>query len=1029
MIAVIYRMVRARRGHAATVFALAALAIAASVAAPVYLLAAGRSLVAAQVAAATPREVTITAQQLVVYPPSLNGEIPALEGDAVTFENEAADIVRTAGFHSVYGADTQVLVATGAPDLLFGHIHALASRDHSCEHVVLVAGRCPGGPNEVIVGEALARELAVAPGATVNLQSIQFEFGSGNGPPKRVPGGPTRPMSVVGVYRPADPAAAFWGLDVLDTPLDAANLPLLTNLPTLSGLPHQQELRSVVAEPLPGTITADRMDQLRADLDKTLVGRDGIVPSSGLVQLLGTFTTELQTLKVAPTFAAAALVVLCWFVIFLAMAHTTEARRAELGLMKLRGVSGPDQTWLALAENVVALVAGGFVGYLAGHAAIWLVAQTVLPVPVAVPVTLSPLPYAALTLVGAIGAGVLALRRDLTAPALELMRRVPSRLGRLRGLLLAIVVAALAAASVAQLHSDPGDLSGLGVLAPALAVLAGGLLLARLLDPIVGWLGRRALRRGRLAPALASLHVARRGNGGRALALLVVAVGLFGYAAIAADTADRVRTRDARQSIGADRVVSVGSIRPDQLVRAVREVDPDGQYAMAAMIRTDQQRGDLLAVDSARLPVVAFWPDGAPVAVSSVSARLRPAVAPVVTVTGTSLVLRATVPNPTPGRVLTIQAWVAPANGEPATSVQFPRIKPGTADYRADVPCAQGCRLGNLTAQQTQTPVDSDNAVDVASSEEGTVVLNSLRQTGPDQELVSASSFGGWHDRSRSALELTPDPSGLRIGIARVSDRAAPIGPPDTPAALPMVAAGGQYFVSIDTLAGSDVPAESVATMPSLPRAGNRGALVDLEYFARYTENATPTSLGQVWLNDRAPADVLDRLRDAGLVVTTDRRLSVDLKTARQRPEAIGLDFFLGVALLGVILGLAGLALVAGVERRSRAEELRNLLIQGLPRRTLRSASLRSYLLLAVPAALFGAIVAEAAWTLTRAGIPTGEPVTAGFALVLPGTRAVLAWVATAVVLLLAAGILGTALARAADTTGPRGGSSERSPA
>ncbi|MFC7483226.1 hypothetical protein ACFQX7_28970 [Luedemannella flava] len=98
MTAVIFRMMGARRAHVAIVFALAVLAIAASVAAPVYLLAGGRSLVAATVAAATPREVTITVQQQIVFEPSPDGETPAPEGDAFTFQSEAADIVRTPGF-------------------------------------------------------------------------------------------------------------------------------------------------------------------------------------------------------------------------------------------------------------------------------------------------------------------------------------------------------------------------------------------------------------------------------------------------------------------------------------------------------------------------------------------------------------------------------------------------------------------------------------------------------------------------------------------------------------------------------------------------------------------------------------------------------------------------------------------------------------------------------------------------------------------------------------------------------------------
>jgi hypothetical protein len=67
-----------------------------------------------------------------------------------------------------------------------------------------------------------------------------------------------------------------------------------------------------------------------------------------------------------------------------------------------------------------------------------------------------------------------------------------------------------------------------------------------------------------------------------------------------------------------------------------------------------------------------------------------------------------------------------------------------------------------------------------------------------------------------------------------------------------------------------------------------------------------------------------------------------------------------------------------------------------------------------VPAALLGAVVAELAWALTRVAIPTGEPVSSGLTLVVPGPRALLAWVATALVLILTAVVLGEALTRAA---------------
>ena len=85
--------------------------------------------------------------------------------------------------------------------------------------------------------------------------------------------------------------------------------------------------------------------------------------------------------------AAVPLILLCWFVIYLAVAAATEQRRPEFGLLALRGVPrGP--TWLlALGPSVVPVLVGAPVGYLLGLIAVNAFADATLPAAVPAPLT------------------------------------------------------------------------------------------------------------------------------------------------------------------------------------------------------------------------------------------------------------------------------------------------------------------------------------------------------------------------------------------------------------------------------------------------------------------------------------------------------------------------------------------------------------------------------------------------------------------------------------------------------------------
>src|SRR5207248_10688049 len=132
-----------------------------------------------------------------------------------------------------------------------------------------------------------------------------------------------------------------------------------------------------------------------------------------------------------------------------------------------------------------------------------------------------------------------------------------------------------------------GDLTGIGVLAPALLVLGVAVLGARGVVPLADRYASRALRKGRLAFALATVQLSRRPGAQRLFVLLVVAVGLLGFAAAATDVSAQAGADRAEVGTGAPRTLRVAAVDLRQLLAGVRAVDPAGRYAMAAaLVRT-----------------------------------------------------------------------------------------------------------------------------------------------------------------------------------------------------------------------------------------------------------------------------------------------------------------------------------------------------------------------------------------------------------------------------------------------------------
>jgi len=982
-------LLRAQWAQVATVFALATLAVAAAVAAPVYVDMAGRAVAADDVTAASLSQRTISASDFVPVKAITGDDTEAQLLDLARrrdFEHVAPTVLTTPGFATVLGVGFPAYV-TATADITVDQNGTLDFRENLCDHVVIVTGRCVGAPGEVIVSAG----RSLAPNATAYVTNARFVSGGRGLPGFWIPVGETCRLAVVGVYRPADATDPYWGHANFSTP---GREPVYTDRRTVATCDHEAENQDVVAYPLAGAFDVDHIAATRSDVRATMERARGRVnASSDIENLLKGIERDRHTVGLVPASAAVPLLALCWFVLFLAIAYTAQARRHELGIVKLRGVSTRDQWSLAAAESLTPVLAGAVAGYLLGHLGVWLYGRAVFGPHASVVLTTRPWPYAAVALAGAVLAAIVALRRDLAATATDLLRRVPARGARWGDLALGGVVAAAAVVALVQLRSATGDPTGLSLLAPALSLMALGLLGGAALDPVAARVGARAVHRGRVGLALGALHLGRRHTSSRLLAVVLVATALLTFAATAAAVAAQARRDQVEQAIGADAVLRVSEVRPAALLQTVRTVDPDGAYAMAVVAVDPGPAGKrVLAVDATRLSTASVWPRTAGLSAAAAARALRPDLGEPALVKGLTVTADTTVLTiRSAGTSLHLQATVAPLDGGPTRTYDLGPLRPGPATYTADVGCAAGCRLVGLT-------ISPSGAV----SAEFRVTLTS-------------PAFAAWKNRDPSVLTSRDTPGGLELSASSGLFDAAGLRvvPPDAPVPLPVLDVADPTLPVLELASGDHLAVVAAGHPATLPRIGNAGVLADLEYLTRFGELRTASREGEIWLGPAAPSDVVDRFRAAGLTILGENRLDDELAAAARRPSAAGVRFLLVVAVLGLGLGAAGVIVAAGVERRSRADELRALRAQGLTRRHTRGAALVGYVWVVGVAAALGWAAAAVVWALTGDRLPLVDGTPPGPLPVLPGLAAAGAWTAGAAALLLLAAALTVALTRA----------------
>ncbi|MEV0134630.1 hypothetical protein AB0H83_39990 [Dactylosporangium sp. NPDC050688] len=911
MIGLVLAMLWSRRGRAATVMLLTALATAGALAAPVYLARADDRIVRTEVDAAAPAERTVL----------ITGEVQSSGGGgmAKTFESLAGGWLDTPGYATVFSAQFTVQPAE-LEQATAAQLGTVVYREGICGHVRIVAGRCLMGTGDTVLTERTAGRLGLRPGDTVPLAGSRYDSASG----RYLPAGAPTSLTVVGIVVPRDGAEPYWGR------AGGARDAFQVDRRTLDTFARPSELQSFDAYPLPGAITVETLPALREWVTAAQQrSSDGARLNTDLDVMLDRIAARRAEVRETVPFAVAPVLLLAWAVITLAVSTVIRARRFEHGVIALRGVARPGRWWLATGETLLSVLTGALLGFTAAGG--WQ--------------TRDAWPYAAVAVLGAFAVAVTVALRTVSAPVSALLRQVDRHTARWRGFALEGLLVVAAVVTVLQVRGRPG---GVALLAPALVMLAVAVVAGRAGPVLSGLVAGRALRRRalgpvRLAGVLAGFRLARRPVGARLLVLLTLAVGSLAFAAAATAAVDQRQQQQAELDTGAPVVLTVDATSRVQLLRAVRAADPDGRSAMAVVPIRPARDGATaaVAVDASRLAAVALWPTGAGAA-ADVAARLHPPSpgTPVI-LTGAALTLDVTA-GPIDRPDIVLAATFAPLDGRPTTIVELGTLVSGRRSYTAPTPmCTGGCRLIEI-------------AVRLPSYVGPTVVVTLHSPPTTDWRVATGASATPGAGGITFSLPMTTQPD---AGVLR------PAGGLDQ---LPVVTTTAAPDGVFKTFGGRPVPA-ALSTATRLPRVGTAGALVDLEYADLLAADDGRADEAEVWLSATAPPTVVDALRAQGLTVTGRRAVADTRAAIAAGGTALGLRFYLFAGVLSVTLGAAGLAVAA---IGTTTTDLRALRVQGLRRASGTLVEPLVVVALVAAAGLAGVVAAGVAWAAVGGTLP-----------------------------------------------------------
>ncbi|GIF22030.1 hypothetical protein BJ973_002357 [Actinoplanes tereljensis] len=935
--------VRRRTTQAALLTLLAAVAAAAATAGTWYGLTVAARAAGAEVTARPADQQVITVHQRA----PTNGD-PRLALDRLAATTRA--LLPLPGVTPILG----VVQDTFYTDRLHGSARSgmpVAYRDDLCAHV-RITGACPATPGTVVISADVAQRVSLKTGDTFEVRP-DGSLG-------------TLRLTVAGIYLVTDADGRYW-----TDPLFRAQGDLDPVFTTLDTFREPQLGRPTLAVAVPVPLALLRGDN-NYDLNGVLNAAGPRFASAQLDldnptgELFDAVLADRRTVIVGVLVALAEVLILAWFALGLAGRLTGRDRRADAGLLKLRGATGGGLLRLAAGQHVVPLAVGAVAGLPVGIAAAWVVAGDLpvrsewwLALLVSVAVILVVELIGLLVLTGVDG---IAQR----APVVALLQRVSGARRDWRSRFVDVFFVLLAAGAVYQARTG-GPESGLGVAAPGLVALAVGLLLARFLRWVADRIGGAAVRAGRLRLGLTAVQVSRQPGTDRVFALLVVAVALLalttgGLAAGRAERADR-----ADVELGAARVLTVRAASRTALEYAVRQADPSGKQAMAVVVDTTASP-PLLAVDSSRLEAVARWrpaygPAGA--LSSAVTAVRLPAPAPLITGSALTVDLVRDVGGPA-----LLGAILQHEGTGDGFRVEFQGLRAGAQTASVSVPScavAPGCRLVGWQLFPAA----------------GGLTIRSVGQQSPASTILNSADLA---DVSRWRAGFTGIVARLETSVRGLVLRAAgnegtEVYAVDAPLPVPVVLAGGRpdEWRFDDALSGRfggvTTPVRVVASASVLPVLGREGMLTDLDAARRVAGDADLGGTFQVWLAEDAPEILVGALGDRGIAVLSDRTAAGRTTALAAEGRVITSSFGLFAAGLALVVAAAMIGVVAAAEREPQLAMLRALRVQGLDAgRALIAgyAGTAALVLTGVAAGLLAAVIARPVAAVTAPPFPDG---------------------------------------------------------
>ncbi len=924
----------------------------------------------------------------------------------------------------------------------------IVHRADECQHLHLVSGRCPTGPTDVLASTTSAKSLSLRLGATV---PVFVTFGQGQ--PDRSSG----TVRIVGLYAPYDPHDDYWfdhsygsatgaqeshvsrqeGVYAADAFLAPdgflVNIAKKTRV-SIDNLPVTTELDLPLRVDQVGL---DDMPRLRSAITSLIAANSG-PDSGGLVStnLLAAFdqvdTGRHEARSVIPAFAVE-LGLLVLVVIGIVVVAAADQRRSEFALARLRGRSATRSAALFLRELaapvLLAAIPGLIVAWLICRLACrwWLSGGAQPELRSLVLLAAGSVVLVELLLVATV-AGLTARR-----PVHDLMRRVPLRVGR-RGIGAgeAALAAAAIAGTVVVLSGDRHN--AIAVLTPGLIALLVGMVLSHVLALLSRTVGRRALWRGRLGLGLAGLQVARRPGMRRVVILLCVAAALVVSAADQWRVSARNRSVRAGAESGASVALTVRAGNVNAFEKAVAAADPSGRYATPVVIQRPNSGPVLVAAQPTAFARVAAWgwPKDRPSA--ALLSKLNPARPEPVSLRGTSAQLRlaseslvrykAQVGTGTPGAVFLVLHLRNAAGAESDVRVgPLPSGTNGSLTLSAAVPCADGCRLTQISLQRPTADIDGIQLdMTIAGLYAGPPGALSKVDLGSDRDWGEATPETAGAARTE-LISMSSDRDGLTLS-AYNSGTAAVLQHLNVPIAVPAITAGSLPDVRDDrgylfenNIDGVASAFRSVGQTPLIPGTGEAAMLVDLDLAAAVASSSLGDSTAAVWLHADDPE------RERALVATLGQHgigvLSRDT-AAKHRAvlaataPAWAMQLALVTALLAVLIAGLVILISAMMSRRARAGDTSALALIGVDRSRLRRATVLEHTVAVVTGVLVGSAVGVLGAHLALPAIPMflDDVATPAILRTTAWGSAVLAAALTLAVLLLASLATGLALAR-----------------